>query len=147
VDEAAIKRVLAMYVETWNRQDMKSWGELFTDDVDYINRAGGWWQSNKENVEGHKTIHEELKKQKQRMTYRASVAKINFLKSDIALVHAKWEWPGFVAMPGEKAGDFGGMMTLVMVKQDGRWLIRALQNTVCSDSAAGALEIRNGDRR
>jgi len=130
VDEGAIRRVLAAYVETWNRHDMAAWGELFTDDVDYVNRGGGWWKSNKENVEGHKAIHEMLVRQKQKMTYRSDAAEIAFLKPDVALVHATWEWPGFALPSGEEARDFKGIITMVMVKRDGKWLIRALQNTV-----------------
>jgi uncharacterized protein (TIGR02246 family) len=130
VDEKAIRNVLAAYVETWNRHDMKSWGKLFTDDAQYVNRAGGWWRSNKENVEGHRSIHEMLVRQKQKMTYRSDVGAISFLKPDIALVHATWEWPGFVGPSGEEVRDFKGIITMVMVKRDGQWLIRALHNTV-----------------
>ena len=130
VDEEAIKRVLATYVETWNQHDMAAWGELFTDDVDYVNRGGGWWKSNRENVEGHRLIHDVLIRQKQKMTYRSDVAEIAFLKPDVALVHATWEWPGFTMPSGEEAKDFRGVITMVMVKRGGKWLIRALQNTV-----------------
>jgi uncharacterized protein (TIGR02246 family) len=131
-DEEAIRKVLADYVETWNEHDMTAWGKLFTEDVDYVNRGGGWWKSNEENVEGHKLIHNMLVKQKQKMTYRSNVAKITFLKPDIAIVHATWEWPGFTTLSGEEAKDFKGIITVVTVKQNGTWLIRALQNTATS---------------
>ena len=131
MDEEAINKVLATYVETWNQHDMTAWGALFTDNVDYVNRGGGWWQSHTENVEGHTAIHDMLAKQQQ-MTYTSTVAKIAFLTPDIALVHATWEWPGFILPSGEEAKDFKGIITMVMVKQDGKWLIRALQNTVMS---------------
>jgi len=130
VDEEAINKVLATYVETWNKHDMTAWGALFTDDVDYVNRGGGWWKSNTENVEGHKLIHDRLVKQKQKMTYKSSVAKITLLKPDLALVHATWEWPGFTRASSEEMKDSRGMITMVMVKRGGEWLIRALQNTV-----------------
>ena len=132
MDEAAIRKVLADYVEAWNKHDMNAWGQLFTDDVDYVNRGGGWWKSNEENVEGHKLIHDMLVRQKQKMTYKSDVEKITFLKPDIAIAQAKWEWPGFTLPSGEEVTDFRGIITMVMVKQDGRWLIRALQNTVTS---------------
>jgi hypothetical protein len=46
MDEAAIRKVLADYVEAWNEHDLlTAWCELFTDDVDYVNRAGVWWKS------------------------------------------------------------------------------------------------------
>ena len=87
-DSQAIRKALAIYVDTWNAHDMDGWGKLFTDDVDYVNRGGGWWKSNKENVEGHKAIHDMLVRHKQKMTYKSMVAKITFLQPDIALVHA-----------------------------------------------------------
>lgn len=128
VDEEAINKVLATYVETWNQHDMKAWGKLFTDDVDYVNRAGGWWKGNKENVEGHESIHDTLRKQK--TTYKATVAKISFLQPDIAIAHATWEMTGYTRPWGENVENFKGIITMVMVKQDGKWLIRAVQNTV-----------------
>src|ERR671913_1011128 len=66
-DEAAIRKVLADYVGAWNKHDMTAWGKLFTDDVDYVNRGGGCWESNQENVEGHRLIHDMLVKHKQKM--------------------------------------------------------------------------------
>jgi uncharacterized protein (TIGR02246 family) len=140
MDEEAIKQVLATYVDTWNTHDMATWGALFTDDVDYVNRGGGWWQSNKENVEGHKAIHDMLVKQKQQMTYTSTVAKIAFLKPDVALVHATWEWPGFPLPAGKEAKDFKGIITMVMVKQADTWLIRAVQNTLTSAPAQAAMQ-------
>ncbi|OLE39326.1 MAG: hypothetical protein AUG00_02655 [Candidatus Rokubacteria bacterium 13_1_20CM_2_70_7] len=78
----------------------------FTDDVDYVNRGGGWWTSKKANVEGHEAIHDMLARQKQKMTYRSTVAKMPFLTPHIALVHATWEWPGFTMPSGEPTEDF-----------------------------------------
>jgi uncharacterized protein (TIGR02246 family) len=132
VDERAIQAVLAAYGEAWNRHDMQAWGRLFTDDVDYVNRAGGIWRGNAANVEGHTAIHAALKKQHQKMTWSATAERISFLSPDIALVHAAWKWPGFVLPSGAEAEDFHGMMTLVMVKQRAQWLIRALHNTVAT---------------
>ena len=132
MDEEAIGKILAIYVDSWNRHDMDAWGKLFTDDVDYVNRGGGWWKSNKENIEGHKVIHDLLVKQKQKMTYNSHIAEIHFLKPDVALVVATWEWPGFMQPSGEEWKDFKGIITMVLLKRDDRWLIRALQNTVTS---------------
>ena len=139
MDEQLIRNLVAAYVETWNRHDMDAWGRLFTDDADYVNRAGGWWKSNRDSVDGHKAIHDMLVRQKQPMTYRSEVAKVSFLNPDVALVHATWAWPGFARPSGEgqqdfeEQQDFNGVITMVVVKRDGRWLIRALHNTVSSD--------------
>ncbi|MGH8594359.1 MAG: nuclear transport factor 2 family protein [Gammaproteobacteria bacterium] len=73
-----------------NAHDMDAWGKLFTDDVDYVNREGGCWKSNKENMEGRKALHDMLVRQKQTMTHKSAVGKIPFLEPGIALVHATW---------------------------------------------------------
>ena len=134
VDEKAIKALLATYEETWNKHDMKAWGQLFTDDVVVVDGRGLLWKGNKANVEGHVTIHEAQKKQNQKMTWAVAVEKISFLTPDIALVHATWKWPGFARPSGEEVKDFRGIISAVLVRQDGRWLIRSLQNTVADPS-------------
>jgi ketosteroid isomerase-like protein len=45
-------------------------------------------------------------------------------------VHAHWEWPGFTDPSAAGPVDRAGHITMVMTRQsDGRWLIRASQNT------------------
>jgi uncharacterized protein (TIGR02246 family) len=127
--EAAIRQVVDAYVRTWNAHDVKAWGALFTDDSDYVSRGGDWWRSNRENVERHASIHEALVAHRQPTTYRSSVAKVSFLKPDVALVHATWEWPGFRSPSGQEQKDFRGVMTMVMLEQAGRWRIRAAHDS------------------
>ena len=107
---------------------MTAWGALFTDDVDYVNRAGGWWRSNQENVDGHRLIHDALVRRNARPTLRAHVASISFLTDDIALVHVETSGPG--PTPSGEMKELRGVMTVVMVKRAGTWFIRALQNTL-----------------
>ena len=133
-DEAAIRAVVARYAETWNASDMAAWGELFTEDVDYVHRGGGWWKSNEENVESHRRLHELLARQNRAMNLQLTVAAIQFLRSDIALVHVTSTWPGF-DRSGDEKGGLGGIMTMVIVEDGGAWRIRALQNTLVSNPA------------
>lgn len=110
---------------------MESWGKLFTENVDYVNRAGGWWQSNKENIEGHRQIHKTLIEQGQEMNFELTVQKITFLKPDVALVHVLSNWPGSKQNGrNQEAPSPQGILTLVMLKIDTSWKIRALHNTL-----------------
>ena len=43
-DRQNIEAVLDNYAIYWNDNDMVSWGTLFADDVDYINRKWSWWK-------------------------------------------------------------------------------------------------------
>lgn len=130
-DIQKIKAALDDYVSYWNSNDMDAWGSLFTDDVDYINRKGGWWKNNKDNVAGHKHIHTLLIETGQPKTFSLEVHKIAFLKPDVAVIQALSEWPGFKA--DKLAGvtqNVKGIITCVFVKTDGKWLIKTLHNTL-----------------
>lgn len=126
-DKEAINHILSTYLKTWGKHDIDTWGRLFTDDADFVTHSGDWWKSNQENIAGHKAIPDTVSKQKTR--YKLDAAKISFLKPDIALVHATWEWPSFMHSSGEVPVDRKGIITMVMIKQEGKWLIRASQNT------------------
>lgn len=130
MDEQAIGEVLSTLESTWNEHDMERWGELFTEDVDYVNRAGGIWHGNKTNAEEHKRIHAMLQKQNQKMDWTAKITKIGFLTPEIALVYASWKWPGMVPPSGDQQELFRGTITMVMTKRDDKWLIRALHNSI-----------------
>lgn len=127
-DEDAIRNTLAAYVAAWHRNDMDAWGALFTKDSDFVTSTAVWWKSRDENVAGHKPIPTWVMAEMPR--YRSSVAEIVLLAADVALVHAQWEWSRFADPAADTPIDHAGHITMVMTKQaDGRWLIRASQNT------------------
>ena len=126
-DKKAFEKILAHYVKTWNARDLDAWSDIFSDNVDYINRGGGWWTTNKDNVEGHRALFE--KNPNAPKTYKASIEKISILRPDIALVHVRWVWPGIAGQDSEK--DFNGIMSWVLIKEKSTWLVRSVQNTVC----------------
>lgn len=123
----AIRELLDTYVVTWKRNDMQAWGTLFTEDADFVTHAGIWWKSNAENVAGHEAVPASVIEQKRR--YELHVSAIRLLTEDVALVHANWYWPAFVPPTGGQAADVQGIITMVLVRRDGRWLIRASHNT------------------
>jgi uncharacterized protein (TIGR02246 family) len=130
-DRKQIETALDKYVEFWNNNDMDSWGTLFAEDVDYINRNGGWWRNNTDNVTGHKQIHQMLIAMGQPKTFSLEIKKIEFLKPDIAIVQAVSEWPGLKPLTaGEPIENLKGIMTCVFVKTEGNWLIKTLHNTL-----------------
>lgn len=128
-----IRELLDTYLATWRRHDMRAWGSLFTDDADFVTHTGLWWKSNAENVAGHEAVPASVIEQKAR--YELRVSAIRLLDDDVALVHANWSWPGFVPPTGGQAADVGGIITMILVRRDGRWRIRASHNTKMLASA------------
>lgn len=123
----AIRELLDTYLATWRRHDMRAWGALFTDDADFVTHAGLWWKSNAENVAGHESVPAAVIEQK--VSYELRVSSIRLLADSIALVHANWYWPRFVPPTGGQAADIQGIITMILVRSNGRWLIRASHNT------------------
>ncbi|MGI8485972.1 MAG: SgcJ/EcaC family oxidoreductase [Thermomicrobiales bacterium] len=105
-DEDQIMGIFTRYVETWRKHDMDAWGALFTDDADVVSNDGGWATSNQEHVAGHKAIPDTVVSQM--ANYSLETARINFLTPDIALVHAIWEWPGFIQHMGRRLSTARG---------------------------------------
>jgi uncharacterized protein (TIGR02246 family) len=123
----SIRKLLETYLATWRRHDMRAWGALFTHDADFVTHAGLWWRSNAENVAGHESVPASVIEQK--MSYELRISSIRLLADCFALVHAHWYWPGFVPPTGGPAADVRGIITMILVRRDGRWLIRASHNT------------------
>ncbi|WP_225727523.1 MULTISPECIES: SgcJ/EcaC family oxidoreductase [unclassified Nocardia] len=126
-DELSIRSALTEQTELWIRHEMDAWGEYFTDDADFITHRGIWWRTRQENVQGHKDVPESILRQKR--NYSQRIVSVDAITSDVALVHTAWNWPEHRLPGADRAADRGGLITLVMVKRDGAWLIRAAHNT------------------
>ncbi|WP_306360530.1 SgcJ/EcaC family oxidoreductase [Nocardia sp. CC227C] len=126
-DAEEIRELFDRYTELWIQHEMREWGELFTEDCDFITHRGVWWRSREENVRGHLDVPESILAQKK--NYHQTVVGLQPLADDVMLVHTEWLWPGHV-LPGAYTGeDRRGLFTAVLVRRSGRWLIRAAQNT------------------
>ncbi|UGT44315.1 SgcJ/EcaC family oxidoreductase [Nocardia yamanashiensis] len=126
-DTEVIRELFDRYTELWVQHRMGEWGELFTEDCDFITHRGVWWRSREENVRGHEDVPESVLAQKK--NYSQTVVGIQPLTPGVMLVHTVWAWPDHV-LPGSPVGeDRRGLITAILVQQSGRWLIRAAQNT------------------
>ncbi|SHE68002.1 SgcJ/EcaC family oxidoreductase [Streptoalloteichus hindustanus] len=126
-DERNIRRVLAAYTELWLQHRMDEWGELFTEDSDFVTHRGIWWRTRQENVVGHKDVPASVLAQKG--NYRQEVLSVQGVTPDVALVHTRWSWPDHQLPSAPTGEDREGIVTLVMVRREGKWLIRAAHNT------------------
>jgi uncharacterized protein (TIGR02246 family) len=126
-DEHDIRAVMAATTDLWIRHEIDSWGAYFTEDADFVTHRGVWWISRQENVAGHKNVPAGVIDQKK--NYTQDVVTIQEITPDVALVHTRWEWPDHLQPGAEVAQDRGGIITYVLVKRQGRWLIRAAHNT------------------
>lgn len=126
-DQQAIADVIAAYAASWAAGDFEAWSRLFTAECDFVSWAGLWWKSQAENRAGHEAMPDFVRTQLP--FYRLDIAKLAFLGPDCAILHAIWDWPAFIASPDAAPEDRRGILTMVMTKRGGQWLIRASHNS------------------
>lgn len=83
-DEDGVRSVFAKLVESWNRGDGIAYGELFTEDADYIDVTGNHSQGRQAIAQ----LHEFLFKgplRGSRLEGSGAETKIRFLSPDVAL--------------------------------------------------------------
>jgi uncharacterized protein (TIGR02246 family) len=115
-DQELIGQVARRWEEAWNAHDMAAMATLVSEDADFVNVWGMHWQGRarieKEHAERHRAQFKDS-------TWSTREVRVQFLKPDVALVHLAWT----MQPPRE------GVFTWVMLKERGRWLIRAAHNT------------------
>ena len=130
-DEHAIRQLIAAVLEAANRRDAKAGSLLFTSDADFVNVLGMRWKGSAEIERSWRARFETGLKT---ATFRLVNVQISFLKPDIALAHALTEITGFIDPNGQTVAPHNELSLRVLVKEDGRWLVRAFHNTTAASS-------------
>jgi uncharacterized protein (TIGR02246 family) len=103
----------------WNLKDAQAFASQFTENATFVNVNGALWIGKKDIEDRHakaaifKSSHAEIKPDTMRL-----------LRPDVALVHVSWTITGDPRDPQPRSY----LMTMVVSKRDGRWLIVAAQN-------------------
>lgn len=110
--EAAVRAVVASYVDAREKQDAAAIGALFTDDADQFNSSGEWRRGREAIVKG---------------TLQSSQR--NAGARNIALKAVRFPAPGVAIADGEYGiGDERLWTTLVLTRQGETWKIAAIRN-------------------
>jgi uncharacterized protein (TIGR02246 family) len=117
-NSAAIRQVVAQFMDAFNRHNAQDWASFFLEDGDFTNVYGL-------SLHGSKAVEERFVKlfsgPLKEAHRTATVRHIRFIKSDVAAVDATWELVGSKAENGSDNPVRTGMFTWVMVERDGRW--------------------------
>lgn len=125
-DEAAVKAVTSGLVDAWNRHDMKAFAALFAEDADFVNVIGMWWRGRAEIQKEHEALHATRMKNSH-LTSAETV--VRFLRSDVAVVHVRWELTEDTGLEGKPLPPRKGILIHVVAKMGNEWLITSSQNT------------------
>jgi uncharacterized protein (TIGR02246 family) len=123
---AAAKVVAVSLVADWNNHDMKSFAELFAEDADFVNVIGLWWHGRPEIQKEHEALHATRMRNSNLI---AAETAVRLLRSDVALVHVRWQLTGDTGLDGVTLPPRQGVLSFVTVRAGGKWLIASAQNT------------------
>ena len=110
----------------WNSHDMAAFGQLLTEDVDWVNVDGYRGQGWKLVQDGHARVHATKFKDSVMTVKHVEVA---LLSPSLALVHVTWGMRGDRNNDGTPRDPREGLFTWVTALDDGQWRIRASHNS------------------
>ncbi len=124
-DEERIRKVLADFVEAWNKHDAKAFSMVFAEDADFTNVRGMSAYGRAEVEKFHAPrFATTFKDSYQKMTK----IKIRFIKPDVAAVDARWEMTGAKTQEGQAIPMRKGLLNFVMTKEGEKWFIAVMHN-------------------
>jgi uncharacterized protein (TIGR02246 family) len=123
-DEAAIRALFQALLDSWSRGDGAAYGDLFTEEADYVAFDGSHTKGRRQIADSHQRLFDTWLKGT-RLT--GEITGIRFLSPEVALVHAT----GGTLMPGRADAKpvRPSIQTLVATRRDGRWRFAAFHNT------------------
>jgi uncharacterized protein (TIGR02246 family) len=124
--EGAAKSVAMGLVDDWNKHDMKSFAQLFTEDADFVNVIGLWWHGRPEIQKEHEALHATRMKNSYLI---ATETAARVLSQDVVIIHVRWQLTGDTGIHGVVLPTRQGILSFVTVRTKDKWLIASAQNT------------------
>ncbi len=123
-DEKTLSGLFQQMIDGWNLGDGQAYATPFTEDADYVIVDGKHVKGRETIAFGHQYIFNTVFKDSR---MKGQVKDIRFLSADIALMHAE----GVLQIPGQAgiASEQPSTMTIVAIRQIGRWGFTAFHNT------------------
>ena len=122
-DETMIRANVEQMVKGWNMKSGAEFAKPFAENSDYVVINGMHIKGRADNAKGHQQIFDTIYKDSSLV---ANIKQIRFLRPDVAVVHGVSNLT-FKTGGEEKKGN--GFVTLVLIKDNGKWSIAAFQNT------------------
>lgn len=132
------------FADAWNQNSAQGIADLFSDDADFINVTGLWWQSKQDIFQAHDYGLRVIFKQS---TLKLIKTKVRHLNDDIAIVQAKIRLTDQTA-PSASANrpqTRTTIFTFVAKKENDHWLCYAAQNTEVQAGKETFIRKENGD--
>jgi len=130
-DEQALRELVTQLEDAWNAGNHAGFARPFAEDCTFIHIYGGQIDGRAAVAEGHRFIFGGIYKASRN---QYTVRSVRLLRPDVAMVlveaHLQFQENG-------EPREIRARPTLVVVKDEGRWVIQLFQNTRISEMPGG----------
>jgi uncharacterized protein (TIGR02246 family) len=123
--EESIREVVKNCMDAWNRHDAKAFASLFAIDADLMN----WMGQGATGREAIERAHELSFATRFKTSHQTTDdIKVRLIKTDVASVDIWWNMTGALDGSGQPRPPRRGILSWVMTKEEGKWLIKVMHN-------------------
>lgn len=124
-DRRIVSALPDKFSKAWAQHDARGLAAIMSKDVDFVNVGAIWLHG-----PDFETYHERILKGRfKSSTNTPLVTKVSFIRPDIAVVRWSWEVQGETLADGSPSPPRYGLMTFIVERRGGAWLVTNAQNT------------------
>ncbi|WP_259016621.1 SgcJ/EcaC family oxidoreductase [Emticicia fluvialis] len=131
-DQAAVEKQVEAIINSWNRHDYSDMPTYATEDCDWVNIVGMWWQNRKEVEYAHEVFHKGMFRD---VTLKLDSVKTRVITPDVILARVYKTIGAYKSPSGTVYPKAQNLLMLLYVKKNGKWLLTAGQNVVVNEAA------------
>jgi uncharacterized protein (TIGR02246 family) len=124
-DQAAVRKIPQAFCDAFNRHDGHELAQIMADDVDFVTVGAMWLHGRADFEKYHVGL---LSGRFNQATITQLQTAARFIRPDIAMIHWSWMVAGDRNVDGTARPTRYGMMTTIVEKRRGKWLVVASQN-------------------
>lgn len=132
VEDGVLKTVKGME-DTWNQHDMKGYADLLTEDCQWVNVVGMFWNGKPAVVKAHTAFHQTIFKN---VSYFVEEANLREIAPHTVATVLRLRMQEYTTPDGKKVPEHQTHLSLILVDKQGKWLISFAQNTPIDVNAA-----------
>lgn len=132
-DDKAIRKTITGFEESWNTHDMKAFGKLLREDVEWVNIVGMHWRGREAVVAAHAAYHETMFKNH---TLKTDTVHLRSLGGGHVIAVVTTTNDAFTTPAGQAMSKAQNRMTYVLTEEADGWKIAHCQNVVVNADAA-----------
>jgi uncharacterized protein (TIGR02246 family) len=125
-DAKGVEATLDGLISTWNCNDMDGFAALLSEDCAWVNVVGAYWPTKAAIMKALRVYHATMFKDvKQHETGRS----VSEIAPGVAMAVVTFTMDDYKTPDGRVMRGVENRITYILVKQDGRWLVRSGHNT------------------